>query len=234
MPITADLHTHTTYSHGKGSPEDNVIAALNLGLREIAISEHASANLFYGIRGEKTLKLRREINRLNSVYGSRIRVLMGLECNLTGFGESDAPADDSMLDVVLLGYHRGVLPASKFALAALKEAFFGGGDPVRNARALLAAAEKKRVHILSHPGEYIRIDIDTLARGAAKLDLLLEINARHQTLDTNMLRRAADAGAKFIINSDAHSPDRVGVVGAAEKAAMKAGITGLVVNWRPD
>ena len=34
-----DLHTHTTYSHGKGSVEDNVRAAMNRGLSYIAISD---------------------------------------------------------------------------------------------------------------------------------------------------------------------------------------------------
>ena len=32
-----DLHTHTTYSHGKGSIEDNVREAFNQGLEFVAI-----------------------------------------------------------------------------------------------------------------------------------------------------------------------------------------------------
>ena len=46
MIITADYHTHTNYSHGKGTPEENVLAAIEKGLRRIAISEHAGARLF--------------------------------------------------------------------------------------------------------------------------------------------------------------------------------------------
>ena len=38
MIITADYHTHTNYSHGKGTPEENVLAAIEKGLRRIAIS----------------------------------------------------------------------------------------------------------------------------------------------------------------------------------------------------
>ena len=52
MIITADYHTHTNYSHGKGTPEENVLAAIEKGLRRIAISEHAGAHLFYGVRGK--------------------------------------------------------------------------------------------------------------------------------------------------------------------------------------
>ena len=47
-----DLHTHTTYSHGKGSIEDNVREAFNQGLEFVAISDHGPGHLFYGINRE--------------------------------------------------------------------------------------------------------------------------------------------------------------------------------------
>ena len=33
--ILYDYHTHTVFSHGKGSIEDNVLSARKLGLKEI-------------------------------------------------------------------------------------------------------------------------------------------------------------------------------------------------------
>ena len=50
-----DIHTHTTYSHGKGTIEENVNAALALGLEEIAITDHGPGHLTYGI--DKALRL---------------------------------------------------------------------------------------------------------------------------------------------------------------------------------
>jgi putative hydrolase len=44
------------------------------------------------------------------------------------------------------------------------------------------------------------------------------------------LRLAANLGARFIIGSDAHSPDRVGDDALALKAAQDAGVLGAVVN----
>ena len=85
----ADYHTHTFFSHGKGTPEENVCAAVKKGLKTIAISEHGPAHLTYGVKGEKLKALRREIDRLNRVYGRDIQVLMGIEANLYGDGRCE-------------------------------------------------------------------------------------------------------------------------------------------------
>ena len=39
--ILYDYHTHTVFSHGKGSIEDNVLSARKLGLKAVAISDHS-------------------------------------------------------------------------------------------------------------------------------------------------------------------------------------------------
>lgn len=35
MEILADYHTHTVYSHGKGSIEDNVKVAISKGIKKL-------------------------------------------------------------------------------------------------------------------------------------------------------------------------------------------------------
>ena len=40
MKILADYHTHTIYSHGKGTIEDNVKVAISKGIETIGISDH--------------------------------------------------------------------------------------------------------------------------------------------------------------------------------------------------
>ena len=47
--MTFDYHTHTTFSHGKGSIEDNVKVAAEKGLKAVSISDHGPGHIFYGL-----------------------------------------------------------------------------------------------------------------------------------------------------------------------------------------
>ena len=230
LRIVADYHTHTVFSHGKGTPEENVLSAISKGLRRVAVSEHAPAHMFYGVRGEKLIRLRREIDRLNDKYGDRIEVLMGLECNLTGNGLCDVPKSSSMFDLLILGYHKGVFPSNGFSLKAVLQLMGIGLDPTGNAEAVARAVERYKITFVSHPGLYIPMDIDVLAQMSAALKVPLEINGARVTLTKSQLERARALGASFIINSDAHTAEDVGNVGIAIAAAEQAGVEGLVVN----
>ena len=59
MRVFADYHTHTVYSHGKNTVEENVVAAINANLKKIAISEHASSHLLYGVRGTRLFAIKK-------------------------------------------------------------------------------------------------------------------------------------------------------------------------------
>ncbi|MCG2862818.1 MAG: PHP domain-containing protein [Vulcanisaeta sp.] len=74
MPIQvkADLHTHSIYSDGKGSPEDVIINAVNKNLKVLSITDH---NTFKGslkalelINGRKALS-----NDLLLIVGNEVR-----------------------------------------------------------------------------------------------------------------------------------------------------------------
>lgn len=226
-----DLHIHTNYSHGKGTPEEIVLAAISRGLSRIAISEHAPGHVFYGVSYPRMKELRREIDRLNSVYGKDIEVLMGIECNLTGYGKCDLPEDDSIFDVKILAFHKGIIPKDGFGWARTLESLkIGGSAEEKTANALLEAADKYKIDIFSHPSLYVKSHIPTLAKGAAQLGVKLEINGARVTMTKEELRQSVAAGAQLIIGSDAHSPERVGDDSLALRAAEEAGVAEQVVN----
>lgn len=232
--ILRDYHTHTLYSHGKGTPEENVLAAVSMGLKTVAISEHGPGHAFFGVRGEKLRRLRAEVDRLASRYARDIEVLMGIECNLTGFGKCDMPEGMlDMFDVRLLAFHKGAVAADGFGVRRSMEALhLHRADPEKTALALLEAGERYRIDIFAHPGLYVESHIPTLARGAKELSIKLEINGARVTMTHEQLRQAAQAGAELIIGSDAHTPGRVGDDSLAYAAAMEAGVLDSVINLK--
>lgn len=107
MEILGDYHTHTVFSHGHGSIEDNVKAAIKMGLKEIAITDHGFSHNSYGVRRMDVAKMLEEIAYLNAKYPN-IKVYAGLESNLLGLdGRVDILEEDyEWLDVLVCGYHK--------------------------------------------------------------------------------------------------------------------------------
>ena len=50
MELTGDYHTHTIFSHGKGTILENALSAKEVGLKEIGISDHGFAHTAFGIK----------------------------------------------------------------------------------------------------------------------------------------------------------------------------------------
>ncbi len=234
--LLADYHTHTVYSHGKGTVEDNVRAALALGIKTICITDHGGGHLFYGVRGEALLRQRREIDALNRKYAGQIEIHMGIEANLVGFGKTDLPKKNrDLFECVILGYHKGVFPRDALAFRWLWRQMFGHKPEQgwRNAEALAAAAEDLQcVFAFSHPGTHIPVDVKYLSQAAAQLGVMMELNEHHEPMAVADIRTAAACGAHFILSSDAHRPQDVGKVPHALAAAREAGVIPLVKNWQ--
>ena len=54
--ISVDYHTHTRYSHGTGSVEDNVRAAIDCGLSAVGISDHGIKQIAHGVKPDALLR----------------------------------------------------------------------------------------------------------------------------------------------------------------------------------
>ena len=110
MNIRADFHSHTKYSHGTGTVEDNVVAAMSLGLEALAITDHGERHPLIGVKPSRFDEMRRDVDAVAKEY--RFRVLLGIEANiLSPRGEIDlSPEDAAKLDVVLAGFHLTAYP----------------------------------------------------------------------------------------------------------------------------
>jgi putative hydrolase len=240
MKIFADYHTHTLYSHGKGTIRENVDRAIELGLREIGISDHGPRHFLYGIKLKNLDKMRAEIDSINKSQ-DKIKVKLGLEANIISIkGELDI--DDSIaskLDMVLAGYHFGAFPKNigqgiKIHGRNYLARYFPSVDRkarVFNTEAVVNAIYNNKIDILTHPGAKANIDTREVAKAAAERGTALEINSSHGHLTVEYIRVAMKEGVKFVISSDAHSPAEVGSVDSGIRRAIEAGLSvGQIIN----
>lgn len=76
-----DFHVHTTYSDGKNTPEEMVLAAIEKKITVIGFSDHSYTDFdtSFCIPKEKLADYRVEIAALRKKYRDRITVLCGIE-----------------------------------------------------------------------------------------------------------------------------------------------------------
>lgn len=233
IKLVADYHTHTVYSHGKGTIIDNVLAAREKGLKAIAITDHGFNHLTFGVKKRKLKKMRQEIDKINEKHDD-IKVLLGMECNIISEDGRIDIDDDSMkyLDILALGYHM---------MARLKDIsdyynIYIKGYIARlsiakkleiaeyNTDTMIKAINNYKIDFITHPGARLPMDIKRLAIGAANAKTALEINSKSNAMTISEIRIAAETGVKFVINSDAHTPKDVGNFERGIKIAKEAGL----------
>jgi putative hydrolase len=227
MILTGDYHTHTVYSHGKGTIRQNVEAAIKKGLKEIAITDHGPEHLVFKTRRDNFFKMRKEIDELNEEY-SNINILLGVEANIVDYS-GNIDVDQEILDIIdilLVGYHYGTRMKRWIDIYRMYVMNLFSVKRIRqlNSDAIIGAIKKYNVDIITHLGDRMRVDIKKIAKVAKEYGTMLEINAspNHGQLNLKNLNLAKDTGVKFVINSDAHSPERVGEVSRAMEVVKMA------------
>ncbi len=223
MRLTADYHTHTVHSHGTGSVDDNVEAAINRGLHTIGISDHSIAHPLYGMRKRRIGHYLSCIGDAKQKYAGRIEVRAGVELNLIGLdGSADLPK--GIFDTVIMGFHKAALCRDlKTLWTFFTPGFAGRADAIT--KAYIKAMQRYPIDIISHPGYGVPVDIKTLGKACADYGVLFEINNKHHDLSPEAVAEAAAAGARFVVSSDAHRPEDVGRAPGALELAKRAGLS---------
>lgn len=227
MQILADYHTHTVYSHGKGTIEDNVKEAISKGIKTIGISDHSYKHMTYGVKIKDIYKMREEVDKLNLKY-SNIDILLGMECNiLDENGNIDINDEVSkLLDYVMAGYHFGSSPTSLKSMLNHCNNYVLKNEKSKeyNTKAIINAMKNNDIFIITHPGDKGDVYIEEIAKVAKDTDTRLEINSSHSYLNASQLKQIKYIGNKFIIGSDAHRPENVGNFELAMKNIREANL----------
>lgn len=238
--ITGDYHTHTTFSHGKGSIADNCGVAREKGLKQIAITDHAFKQAISGMRKKDVEVMRSQIDAENAK--GDLAVLLGIEANvLSGRGEIDfSPHDNGLFDLVALGYHDSVLPVGftdffSFNMPLVAQSRLGykkNGNADKFTKALINAVMRNKINFISHINSKIQIDVDEIGKACVDYNVFVELNPRHLSLSDEQILRLLQLGCNFIVNSDAHVPTDVGNFSSILKCIERLGIDkGRIVNW---
>ncbi|HMG01840.1 MAG TPA: DNA polymerase/3'-5' exonuclease PolX [Edaphobacter sp.] len=219
--IRGDLHMHTVETDGANTIREMAQAALDRGLKYIAITDHsknlAMTNGMDDRRALAHIQRIREVDaQMQSQMHGQIRVLAGVEVDILGEGELDL-ADDTLaqMDIVVASVH------SRF------------DQPVEQMTdRILRALENPYVRILGHPtGRKIlkrdpyAVHIEAILKRASELGVAVEHNSNPARADLNdlHLRLAKQHGCKIVANTDAHS--------TAELDQIRYGITQLRRAW---
>ena len=235
MKLFADYHTHTKYSDGRGTLEENVLAAREKGLREIAITDHGPNNIGTGVKsGQTYLEIKKEAKEVAEKYGD-IKVLVGSEADIISLdGNIDLSKEIiKELDLLIVGLHPFALPETiedgwhllaENRLAKINKSF---EEKARNnnTKALIDSMHKYDIDIISHPNLGMKVNIDELAAACACHEVAFEINTGHDYITLEEVKEVAAQGANFAIDSDAHFPETVGQLDKGLALAIHAGLT---------
>ena len=233
LKITADYHSHTTYSHGKGSIADNAVVASQKGLEILAITDHAVRHPFIGVSRKKYDIIRKDLQEVQSRYPD-LTLLMGIEANILGMdGDIDVTEDDAkQLDIVIAGYHLTSFPykfadyfritwnaLTKYAMKSTK------GQIARNTAMYVNAIKKHKIDILTHPGFRLDIDYKEVGKVCADYGTYVEISSRHRTPNDGNIEQMLATDCQFVLDSDAHKSEDVGSCDFAKSLVEKYGIS---------
>ncbi len=233
MFLTSDYHTHTTYSHGKGTVLENAFAAKDVGLKEIAISDHGFSHPAFGLTKKKLPNIRRDCD--NATLETGIKVMLGIESNIIGIdGTVDLKPDlYDYFDVFLAGIHKLVMFkfGTWFSLglpdlfcSTLKIKNVSKSLVKANTKAFINVVKKNPVDIITHLNFCCFADVVEVAKVCADYGTFIELNAKKDHLTVEQLEQMLKTDVKFIIGSDAHSSNRVGEISRVEKLLNKIDI----------
>lgn len=221
MKLTADFHTHTTYSHGKGSVLDNAIKAKEVGLNAIGISDHGFSHPAFGLTKSKLPNIRKDCNDASLETG--VKVLLGIESNIIGVDGKVDLKDKyyDYFDIFLAGIHKFVLYEAKsyfslfipnFVRSTFKSKEIPKSLIQRNTKTFIKVVKNNPVDIITHLNFCCFADVYEVAKACADYGTYLELNAKKVHLTDDEIEKVLKTDVRFVINSDAHAPDRVGEI----------------------
>lgn len=196
--IRGDLHTHTDQTDGRDTLAAMARRAKDKGYAYMAVTDHSPGlGLTMGLNAERIAERVAEAKKLNAELAP-FRILVGTEVDIRANGTLDYPND------ILAGFD---------IVSASVHSAFGQSRDVMTKR-IIDAMRNPYVTAISHPtGRLLErrdpyaVDLAAIIAAAKETGTWLEVNGGPERLDLPdiWVRKAAEAGVRLVLNSDAHA-----------------------------
>jgi putative hydrolase len=203
-----DLHMHSNYSDGKNTPEEMIEAAIEIGYKVVAITDHVWKTSSW------VPAYAAHLETLKKKYENEIKLYSGIEAKVVSLeGDIDAdPSFDDQVDLVLGSIHR--IPN--------RESYFSKGDVERLPKqwvienwliSFYRMLENPRVDIIAHPLSELKafgvrdedLPMWEICDRIAGSHKIMEFNVRYNSSDEEVIKQTGERGVHFLISSDSHS-----------------------------
>ncbi len=201
--VRGDLQCHSTFTDGKSTMAANRAVAAELGYEYLATTDHAyDLRMVGGLDVAEIERQFDEIDELNSQDDATVRILKGIELNISDDGGVDYPDE--------------VLARFDIALASLHSGW--DQDEATVTKRLVRAIEHPLVDVIAHPTGRIlgrrdpmALDMEQVLAAAGETGTIMEINSYPDRLDLSAehIRLGRRFGVRFSLGTDAHAAEQL-------------------------
>ncbi len=227
----SNLHTHTSFSDGAHTVEENIKSAIALGMSSLGFSDHCYTyfDTSYCIKKDDVAKYIAEVRKQAAAYAHCLPVYLGIE--LDGFAFLDNPSD---YDYIIGDCHYVNTPDGYRAVDLARQDFIDSinnyfdGDGVKLAvsyyESYAKCIKEMKPHVLGHIDlvtKYSLVDTaDSRYRDAAndaleaslKITPVIELNTgaisrgyrKEPYPESFLIKRIGELGGKILLSADSH------------------------------
>ncbi len=216
--IRGIIHSHSTWSDGKNTLKEMTVAAKEMGMEYLVISDHSkSAGYANGLKEDQILEQHQEIDQLNEILAP-FKIFKSIESDILSDGSLDY--DDELLetfDLVIASIHSNLNMQEEQATERLLKA-------INNPFTTILGHPTGRL-LLSRKG--YPIQHKKVIDACVKNNVVIEINAHPRRLDIDwqFIPYAIKQGALLSIDPDAHSIEGLSYTKYGVWSAQKGGLT---------
>ena len=217
--IKGIIHSHSNWSDGGNTVEEMAVAARNMGMEYLVMSDHSKSAFYAQGLNEDRIKAQHDyIDELN-VKLAPFKIFKSIESDILNNGQLDY--DDKILqtfDLIIASVHSNLKMPEEKAMERLLTA-------ISNPYTTILGHPTGRL-LLSRKGYPLRFEEIIEACAANKVVIEINANPRRLDLDWSYIGNALEKNVLLSINPDAHSIEgmkdiRYGVL-AAQKGMLAA------------